>query len=87
MNGMAYDVAREHTFESGDFFIITTDGFTETSNRDGELYGTDRMKKFLIDNAELSSEEMINKLRSEVTAYSQGLGHDDDLTAVVIKKI
>jgi len=73
-------------FAPGDFFVITTDGFFEAANPDGELFGIPRMTGQLRRDRDLSGEQMIYNLRTAVSDFTQGRPQADDLTAVVIRR-
>ncbi|MDP6545296.1 MAG: PP2C family protein-serine/threonine phosphatase [Phycisphaerae bacterium] len=77
-------VARQ--FRSGDFAAITTDGFFEAENVDGEMFGMTRLRELLRDGRDLPSAEMIASLRKATEEFTRGMKQADDLTVIIIKK-
>lgn len=78
---------REYRWELGDMLVLTTDGFFEWANADGELYGTKRLADFVGANHHLDAEAFIQALYEDVRRFSGGTPQNDDLTALVIKRI
>jgi serine phosphatase RsbU (regulator of sigma subunit) len=74
------------TFEPGDLFLLLTDGFTEWSRPDGEMYGEDRLIENIRRHREGSCADLIQTVYQDVRRFSEGTLQLDDLTAVVIKR-
>ncbi len=74
-------------FSPGDLLVLTTDGFFEWANPKGELFGTERLENSVRAHRERSAAEIISSLYEDVLRYSEGTGQNDDLTAVVIKRV
>ncbi len=72
----------EIKINSGDEIYIVTDGITEARNKEGELYGHQRLVKF-IDSID-SSEEPVEKMKSEILGFSDG-ELEDDVSFIAIK--
>src|SRR3990172_4152817 len=70
---------------SGDLFLFFTDGVTEAMNTRSELFGDDRLRGIMEDNADLSMEELREKMVDEVFNFSAGALHHDDMTMVLVK--
>ena len=79
--------AVEHfDFAPGDAAVLLTDGFYETANPAGELYGEERVIALLRKKAGLSLEALIHELHEEVQHFSHNSPQADDLTAVLIRR-
>lgn len=76
-----------HAFESGDFAVITTDGFTEAFNESREAFGIDRMLDRLARDRDLPAQTMIQNLHQAVHDFTRRQSHEDDLTGVIIKRL
>ena len=74
-------------FETGDILVLVTDGFFEWANKEGERFGTVRIKDAISKHSDLSPREIIMTLHKEVKSFSCGTTQMDDLTAVVIKRV
>jgi serine phosphatase RsbU (regulator of sigma subunit) len=72
---------------SGDLVILPTDGFFEWENEQGEQFGVERMEEVIRASQKLAPLDIIAQLYNAVTRFSQGTKQQDDLTAVVIKRL
>lgn len=84
MKNFPYQVI-ETEISAGDTLLLMSDGFPELKNDKDEQYGYTRVKDTFKSIAEKEPEEIIEFLKSEVSAWSNGKEHDDDVTFVVIK--
>ena len=73
--------------ERGDLVVLATDGFFEWENDRGEQFGVPRMERVIRDSKEATPSEIIQKLHDTVNAFSNGTKQQDDLTAVIIKRL
>jgi serine phosphatase RsbU (regulator of sigma subunit) len=71
----------------GDIVILLTDGFFEWENKDGEQYGTERLAAAVRQFSDREPEMIIAELYDSVVRFSQGTLQQDDLTAVLIKRL
>ncbi len=69
----------------GDLFLFFTDGVTEAMNDRSELFGDDRLRGIMEDNADLSMEELREKMVDEVFNFAGGAVQHDDMTMVLVK--
>ena len=95
-NGMGLALDRGSQFEkileeesiplaSGDLFLFFTDGVTEAMNTRSELFGDDRLRGIMEDNADLPVEELREKMVDEVFNFAGGAVQHDDMTMVMVK--
>ena len=73
--------------EPGDMMVLITDGFFEWRNPQSEQFGIERLTRAIERLAHQPSERIITELAREVREFGNGTPQDDDLTAVVIKRI
>lgn len=85
--GTAFEDPRALTFEPGDMLVITTDGFYEWANPSGEQFGTQRMGEAILRRSALTPDQLIASLYDEVRLFTEGAPQQDDLTAVVLKRV
>ena len=92
-NGLMLGIFPEGTYKnvsaslnSGDRFVLYTDGITEAPSASGEEFGTERLKDFLLENAGHSAQELCDRLVRHVAAWCGNTAREqhDDLTLVVI---
>lgn len=81
------DPAAHLQLHSGDLVLLATDGFFEWENDRGEQFGVPRMEGVIRASRDSGSAEIITKLYESVTAFSNGTKQQDDLTAVIIKRL
>ena len=72
---------------SGDLVLLATDGFFEWENDQGEQFGVLRIEESIRSSRDLAAKEIITRLYEKVNAFSNGTKQQDDLTAVVIKRL
>ncbi len=75
-----------HQFQAGDFAAVTTDGFYEAANPEGEMFGIERVIENLRSNRDLPAADMIRNLHETVTNFSAGQPQADDLTIIILRK-
>jgi serine phosphatase RsbU (regulator of sigma subunit) len=73
--------------QSGDLVLLATDGFFEWENDQGEQFGVLRLEESIRSSRDLGPAEIIVRLYETVNAFSNGTKQQDDLTAVVIKRL
>ena len=86
--GMMKDVVFETatvTIKPGDRIVMFTDGITEAMNEKEEEFGEERLKKLIQKWPNVSSQELMDKIISEVKEFSKGTPQDDDITMVILK--
>jgi sigma-B regulation protein RsbU (phosphoserine phosphatase) len=89
LDGPAYEQATV-AMEAGDLLLLYTDGITEAAPpaRAGEprdLFGTDRLDALLIDCGATSAAGCVERVRREVTTFSQNARPTDDQTLIAIR--
>jgi len=71
---------------AGDLLILATDGFFESTNREGEQFGVKRLEETIRESKGKRPSELIANLYKALLTFSAGTKQQDDLTAVVIKR-
>jgi len=87
MPALASDPPKVLDLQPGDLLVLTTDGFFEWANAQDEQYGIQRLQDRVRASREKAPAEIISDLYKAVIEFSGGTKQDDDLTAVVIKRI
>jgi sigma-B regulation protein RsbU (phosphoserine phosphatase) len=70
---------------SGDMVFLYTDGLSESTRPDGQMFGEERIKQFLIRNVDLPPQQLLARLEEEVATFADGIHLADDFTLVVAK--
>jgi PAS domain S-box-containing protein len=74
-------------FDPGDVFILFSDGITEASNTNGELFGVGRLLECVRINRDRQPEDLVELIRSAVVQFSGSERMKDDLTCVAVKVV
>lgn len=74
-------------FRRGDVLVVATDGFSEASNHDDELFGYDRLLKVIKMLSKKPAKDIFDGLYQTINNFSAGRPQDDDQTMVVLKGI
>lgn len=82
-----YDPPLDLTMAPGDLIVLCTDGFFEWANASQELWGTERLCACIRENAQRPAAEIIAAMYESVQTFAGGTSQDDDLTAVIIKRM
>ena len=76
----------EFTLEVGDSLFIYTDGVTEATNSNNQLFGMDRIIDNISSNNCESATEMINDMRKSIDEFIGDAPQFDDITMLAIKR-
>lgn len=76
---------RRFTLEKDDFMVMYTDGIIETMNSQGSQYSTQSLFNILKKNRNLSAQELVGKIKSELTAFAGRTKQHDDQTLMIMK--
>ena len=69
----------------GDKIFQYTDGVTEATNREKELYGMVRLENVLKKNTEKSPEELLSVVREDIDAFVGSAPQFDDITMLCVE--
>jgi phosphoserine phosphatase len=82
-----WDLEQTLELDCGDILAILTDGFFEWSRPDGEQFGSGRAGAYLLSHAGAPAAELIAGLHRAVIDFAEGTAQQDDLTAVLVKRM
>jgi sigma-B regulation protein RsbU (phosphoserine phosphatase) len=90
--GLILGVKRSVVFEErtsdllkGDVLLFYTDGLTEATNQEGEMFENERVCSHLRDVSHLTSREIIDSFYRAVTEFTGSTTLQDDISIVVLK--
>jgi sigma-B regulation protein RsbU (phosphoserine phosphatase) len=69
----------------GQVLLIGTDGLWETQSESGEMFGKDRIKALIKENANASSDKILEAIIAELKEFQGLMKQEDDVTLAVIK--
>jgi sigma-B regulation protein RsbU (phosphoserine phosphatase) len=73
--------------EQNDVMLIYTDGITEASNPDGEMFGMDRLTQILRSNLDEKASDIKDAVITSVDRHLDEPSHKDDMAVVVARRI
>ena len=78
---------KQHEFElhPGDSLFVYTDGVTEATNAQNELFGNDRLRGALNRNPDLSPEELLPAVREDINKFVGDAPQFDDITMLCLR--
>jgi PAS domain S-box-containing protein len=74
-------------YSHGDIFVCYSDGVTEAANKEGDMFGLDRLTALVAENYASDPESLTEIIKSEVLAYADGVPLGDDLTILIIRTV
>ena len=74
----------QQQLQTGDQIIFYTDGITEAQNRQGELFGPERLDQ-VVENCSLEAQSLLDSVLRSVEEFSAGHPADDDRTLIVAR--
>ena len=83
-SGLSYKEDIE-TLEPGQIIVLYTDGVTEASSPQDELFGLDRFSKLVCSCESLKLSQMINHIDKDLKEFQQG-NQFDDITVLALKR-
>jgi serine phosphatase RsbU (regulator of sigma subunit) len=84
---MVYGPAQKIRLAPGDMLVLITDGFFEWTNALGEDFGFERLHAAIRSARNLRAADVISALHTAVVSFTGGTMQQDDLTAVVLKRL
>ncbi|MCB1212873.1 MAG: anti-sigma factor antagonist, partial [Chlamydiia bacterium] len=74
-------------FETGDCFVFYSDGVSEASAPNGDLFGVQRIADIVTNHAHNPAQKILELIQTATLRFSEKEALDDDMTIVVIKVI
>jgi len=74
-------------WERGDLVVLYTDGVTEARDRNGELYGHERLEATIARHREAPVKRIRDAILDDVSRHGEGGVQADDLTLVVVRAV
>ncbi len=76
---------RSVPFETDDLFVMYSDGVTEARDRNGEMFGLERLSEVVISMRDQGPLEIIEMIEQRVREFSGQEIYEDDLSVVVLR--
>lgn len=81
-----YDPPEFVQFGPDDLLVLLTDGFYETANPAGELFGSERITGIVGSSDGLPADQLISQLNDQTQVFRADAKQGDDLTAVLVHR-
>jgi serine phosphatase RsbU (regulator of sigma subunit) len=75
----------QYQFSAGQIIVISTDGICEAPNSDSEMFGKNRLRHIIRDNAGKTAKEIVSAVMHDFKQFIHPMPQKDDATLVVIK--
>lgn len=85
MPDAAYAIEGPLHLAKGDTLLLLTDGLEETTNGEGELFGSQRVIEVVNENRELDAVKIVETVFETLARFSGGAEQEDDYTMIVAK--
>ena len=78
---------QQHEFQMqpGDSFFVYTDGVAEATNRQKQMYGTDRLLQALNQNPDAPPEQVLANVMQDIDRFVDGAEQFDDITMLCFR--
>ena len=84
MEGIVYKQQRT-MLKPGDSIFLYTDGVVEATDKDGKIYGDDRLYKCINSHKNEEPNKLCNSILEEVDRFYEGAAQFDDMTELCLK--
>ena len=82
-----FDYSSGHeVFQPGETLFMYTDGLTDATDRNGELFGKERLEGTLHGSSRQSPEHIVDNIWNRIGDFSAGTAVDDDMTYLVLRR-
>ncbi|MCF8261423.1 MAG: SpoIIE family protein phosphatase [Melioribacteraceae bacterium] len=72
-------------YSAENWFVFYSDGITEAQDSDKNFYGEVRFKKLLLENKDLETSELMERVNEDLKAFRGSANQNDDITLVLAK--
>ncbi|MDB4264860.1 serine/threonine-protein phosphatase, partial [bacterium] len=83
--GFDYEENHHTGLANGQIIAVGTDGIWEAVNRDGEMFGKQRLRNVIRQNAKAQAGDILSAVYDELNQFTLGQKTEDDITLVIIK--
>jgi sigma-B regulation protein RsbU (phosphoserine phosphatase) len=83
----AFEYSENHRkgLTNGQIIAIGTDGIWEAFNKKGKMFGKQRFRDIIRQNAKGGADDILNAVYNQINQFTEGQRTEDDITLVIIK--
>ena len=85
INQFKYEENVKTGLKEGQIIAIGTDGIWEAFDKNGKMFGKDRFRDIIRQNAQATADDILDAVYRELSQFTKGRKCEDDITLVVIK--
>lgn len=85
INEFKYEENVKTGLKEGQIIAIGTDGIWEAFDKNGKMFGKDRFRNLIRQNAQSNADDILDAVYGELSQFTKGRKSEDDITLVVIK--
>jgi sigma-B regulation protein RsbU (phosphoserine phosphatase) len=85
INEFMYEENVKTGLKEGQIIAIGTDGIWEAFDKNGKMFGKDRFRNLIRQNAQSNADDILDAVYGELSQFTKGRKSEDDITLVVIK--
>jgi sigma-B regulation protein RsbU (phosphoserine phosphatase) len=83
--GFAYEQNHRNGLANGQIIAVGTDGIWEAVNRNGDMFGKERLRNIIRQNFKAEAGDILSAVYDEINRFTLGQKTEDDITLVIIK--
>lgn len=94
LDGLAIAIIEDYIYEerlvtlnSGDLILLSSAGAGKSVNREGQIFGDDKILNLVIQNRNEDCKVLVDGIKNTILRYGAGTAQQDDITLVVAKVI
>ena len=72
--------------DRGASLLAYSDGALERENRDGEIFGIERLSEWMRESPRVPAEEAVAELMQRLAAFGGGKPFEDDVTLMLVRR-
>jgi len=84
-DAFTYQQNQKAGLTNGQIIAVGTDGIWEAINREGEMFGKERLRDIIRNNADADAAQILNAVYDQLNEFTLGRKTEDDITLVIIK--
>jgi sigma-B regulation protein RsbU (phosphoserine phosphatase) len=77
---------REISLDLGDMILLYSDGVTDATNAEGEVFGEERLRQLVRENVGLPARALLDTILAAIERFTGGAAQYDDMTLVAVRR-
>jgi sigma-B regulation protein RsbU (phosphoserine phosphatase) len=77
---------RETVLDLGDALLLYSDGVTDATNAQGEMFGEERLRRVMLECIEHGAQRFVDSILAAIDTFTGGAAQYDDMTLVAVRR-